>query len=149
MSTSNQPSALRRDKIALGHSNLQVSGKILSQELESQKSSLASLGQSANKTQITNITTGVTCDGRHGVITTVASTLAANAEAAFVLTNKYLATSSVVLLNVVYNGSTVGKPVAHVKSLANGSCSLVLNNVGTAALDAVVVIHYLILGVAP
>ena len=147
--TSNQPARRRREKIDLGHSHLQLSGKLQSQESESQKSSLASIGELANVTQATSLVTGVTANGRHGVITTFNGVIAADAETSFVLTNKYLSTSSVVQLSVQYDGLTLSNPLAHVKSLANGSCSIVLNNHGTAATNAVIKVHYLILGVAP
>jgi hypothetical protein len=147
--SSNQPSALRREKISLGNSHLSLAGKIQSQESSAQRVNTNDLGARADVTQITSISTGVTADGRNGVITTVASTLAADAEATLVLTNKYLSTGSLVILSIEYDGSTVSKPSAMVGALADGSCNIVLSNVGTAALDAVVNVHYLILGGAP
>ncbi len=101
--------------------------------------------QKANVTQATSITTGVTANGSAGVITTVSSTLAADASATFTLTNSKITADSVVLLQVAYGGTTAGNPIVVLDSLAAGSVDIILTNAGTAALDATVDIHFMVL----
>lgn len=98
----------------------------------------------ADVTQLTSITTGVTANGSAGVITTVASTLAADLSATFTLSNSKLLANSVVMVQVAYGGTAAGNPIVVLNSVSNGSCDMILTNAGTAALDAVVEIHYLI-----
>jgi len=100
--------------------------------------------QKANVTQATSITTGVTANGSSGVITTVSSTLAADASATFTLTNSKITAASVILLQVAYGGTAAGNPIVVLDNLAAGSVDIILTNAGTAALDATVDIHFLV-----
>lgn len=102
----------------------------------------------ANVTQATSITTGVTANGSAGIITTVSSTLAADATAEFTVTNSAVAATSVVLVSIAdYAGTygTNGIPVVNVDSIAAGSFKVDLSNVhSTNALSGVVKISYLV-----
>ena len=101
----------------------------------------ATIVTSANVTQATSITTGVTASADAGVITTVSSTLAASASAVFVVTNSKVLATSKVLLSVLYGGT--GIAYATISAIAAGSFTVKLYNVhASAALDAVVNVHF-------
>ena len=96
-------------------------------------------------TQETNITTGVTVQGTSGTITTVSSTLAAQATAEFIVTNASVAVGDVVAVSTTYAGA--GSPIVSVAQVGAGVFSIVLFNATTAttALDAVVVINFAVI----
>lgn len=99
-------------------------------------------------TQITSITTGVTLNSRRGIVTTVASTLAAGVGAAFTVTNSEVAVGDLVLVNVVgYSGNpdftTEGSPVVSVAATSAGSFTVGLVNAhGANALNGTVQIGF-------
>jgi hypothetical protein len=94
-------------------------------------------------TQATSITTGVTLNARAGVVTTVASTLAANADAAFVVTNSYVKSDSVIVLTCLNTGA--GIATAQVSAVADGSFTVLLANSGNAAFNSTIGVHFLVL----
>lgn len=97
-------------------------------------------------TQATSITTGVTLNARNGIITTVSSTLAADTEATFTVTNSAVVAGSNVILGVTYPAASAGTPVANVGAISNGSFTVVLTNVNPSnALNAVVKIGFVVL----
>ena len=106
--------------------------------------------EKSNVTQLTAITSGVTCSGNAGVISTVNTTLAAGGSASFTVTNPRASPSSLILANIVgYTGSN-GFPAVRVTSVTSGSYSLSLTNIFDAAtsgsaLNGVVKIGYAIL----
>ena len=107
---------------------------------------LQSLYHTANVTQGTSITTGVTVNALNGVITTVSSTLAANAKTSFTVTNPNILAGSKILVSVQYDEAATGIPVVGVSDIAAGSFKVVLSNgAGVAALNNVVKVHYLII----
>lgn len=107
---------------------------------------LQTLYHTANVTQDTSITTGVTVNALNGVITTVSSTLAANTKASFIVTNSNVLAGSKLLVSVEYDEAATGIPVVGVADIAAGSFKVVLSNgAGVDALNNVVKIHYLII----
>ena len=107
---------------------------------------LQTLYHTANVTQDTSITTGVTVNALNGVITTVSSTLAANTKASFIVTNSNVLAGSKILVSVEYDEAATGIPVVGVADIAAGSFKVVLSNgAGVDALNNVVKVHYLIL----
>ena len=107
---------------------------------------LQSLYHTANVTQGTSITTGVTVNALNGIITTVSSTLAANARTSFTVTNPNVVAGSKILVSVQYDEAATGIPVVGVSDIAAGSFKVVLSNgAGVAALNNVVKVHYLII----
>jgi len=106
---------------------------------------LQSLYDTANVTQDTSITTAVTVDALNGVITTVSSTLAANAKTFFTVNNTLVGTGSRILVSVQYDEAATGIPVVGVSDIAAGLFKVVLSNGGSAALNNVVKVHYLII----
>jgi len=107
---------------------------------------LQTLYQTANVTQATSITTGVTVNALNGIITTVSSTLAADDRTAFTVTNPNVVAGSKILVSVQYDEAATGIPVVGVADIAAGSFKVVLSNAaGTFALNNVVKIHYLII----
>ncbi len=107
---------------------------------------LQTLYNTANVTQGTSITTAVTVNALNGIITTVSSTLAANARTSFTVNNNQVTAGSRILVSVEYDEAATGIPVLGVADIANGSFKVVLSNgAGVAALNAIVKVHYIIL----
>ena len=106
---------------------------------------LQSLYDTANVTQLTSITTAVTVNALNGIITTVSSTLAANLKTFFTVTNPNVLAGSKILVSVQYDEVATGIPVVGVSDIAAGSFKVVLSNGGSAALNNVVKVHYLII----
>ena len=107
---------------------------------------LQTLYNTANVTQGTSITTGVTVNALNGIITTVSSTLAANARTSFTVTNPNVLAGSKILVSVEYDEAATGIPVVGVADIAAGSFKVVLSNgAGVAALNNVVKVHYAII----
>lgn len=100
-------------------------------------------GQTA-VTQATSITTGVTCNAYTGVITTVSQTVAAAAEADFVVTNNKVAATSVVSV-CIKTHTSAGTFIASVAAVAAGQFTIRLTNLhASAAGDNVLVINFLV-----
>ena len=106
---------------------------------------LQSLYDTANVTQITSITTAVTVNALNGIVTTVSSILAANAKTFFTVNNLNVLAGSKILVSVQYDEVATGIPVVGVSDIAAGSFKVVLSNGGSAALNNVVKVHYLII----
>ena len=106
---------------------------------------LQSLYNTGAVTQITSITTAVTLNANNGVITTVSSTLAANATTTFVVNNSNVTTSSKILLTVQYAGAAQGIPDVSIYALSNGTFTIKLGNVGNISLDNVVKVHFIVI----
>lgn len=107
---------------------------------------LQSLYDSANVTQGTSITTAVTVNAHNGVITTVSSTLAANAKTSFTVNNDKVDSASKILVSIEYDEAATGIPVVGVSDITLGSFKVVLSNgAGAAALNNVVKVHFIIL----
>jgi hypothetical protein len=106
---------------------------------------LQSLYNTGTVTQLTSITTAVTLDTLNGVITTVSSTLAANAKTFFTVNNSNVTATSIVLVSVQYDEAATGIPVVGISDVATGSFKVVLSNGGNAALNNVVKIHFIII----
>lgn len=106
---------------------------------------LQSVYDKGTVTQATSITTDVTLNSYSGVITTVASTLAADADEDFDLINSKIAADSRILLSVQYATAKTGIPVATIGAITAGSCTIELHNAGGASLNDVVKIHFMIL----
>lgn len=101
-------------------------------------------GQTA-VTQITSITTGVTCSALSGVITTVSQTVAAGAEAEFTVTNTLVAATDVVVA-CIKTHTSAGTFMVMVSAVAAGSFKLRLTNLdASAAGNNVLVINFLVL----
>lgn len=99
-------------------------------------------------TQLTSITTGVTCNANTGVITTVSQTVAAGAEADFVVTNSRVAAGDVVVACIATHTSA-GTFIVAVAAVAAGQFTLRLTNLhASAAGNNVLVINFLVLKAA-
>ncbi|RVN04658.1 hypothetical protein [Sinorhizobium meliloti] len=104
-------------------------------------------GQTA-VTQLTSITTGVTCNAYSGVITTVSQTVAAGAEAEFTVTNSKVAATDVVVA-CIKTHTSAGTFDVSVSAVAAGSFKLRLTNLDAAAAgNNVLVINFLVLKAA-
>lgn len=107
---------------------------------------LQSLYDTANVTQGTSITTGVTVNALNGIITTVSTTLAAATTTNFTVTNSDVLATSKILVSLEYDEAATGIPVVRVADIVAGSFKVVLANASaSAALNNVVKIHFLII----
>lgn len=85
-------------------------------------------------TQATSRTTGVTCTGVSGAITTDATSLAAAAEAEFTVTNTSVAVGDVVVVSA-RSGQTAGTSIPVVTAVAAGSFKITLTNLHATTAD--------------
>ena len=106
---------------------------------------LQSLYNTGTITQLTSITTPVTLNSYNGVITTVSSTLAANAKTSFTVLNDKVTANSKVLLTVQYGGAATGIPTLILGIVQAGSFGVTIGNGGNAALNQPVRIHFMII----
>jgi hypothetical protein len=90
-------------------------------------------GSGGTATQLTNRTTGVTLNKITGLITCANTSLAAAAEASFVVTNSTVAATDTVIVNIV--SSSTGTPVAFVTAVASGSFTITLSNLHASTAD--------------
>jgi len=96
----------------------------------------------ATVTQATNRTTGVTLNASSGQITTNTASLAAEAAAAFTVTNSFVSANDIIVLNQK-SGSNGGDTDVYVGSVSAGSFTIVVANnnaaAGTAETGAIVI----------
>ena len=108
-------------------------------------------GAGAAVTQASNRTTAVTCSGLSGQITTSSASLAAEAAAAFTVTNTSVAIGDVVVVSQ-QSGSNGGNTLVQVTTTAGGSFQIqVCNNnaaAGTAETGAIIINFAVIKAVA-
>lgn len=98
-----------------------------------------------NVTQLTNLSTAVSCSNSTGVITTVSATTAAGASASFNVSNSNVTAASSVLLTINNYGGA-GLPIARVSNVIDGRFTVVITNIHSAdALNAALKIAYLVL----
>jgi hypothetical protein len=93
-----------------------------------------SAGAGAAVTQITSRSTGVTINAVCGQITGINTSLAAGAEALFVVTNSAVGIQDVVVLSV-QSGPTAATTVFSVSAVANGSFTIKIRNLAAATAD--------------
>jgi len=91
-------------------------------------------------TQATSKTTGVTLDTHSGVITTVALTDAADTSFTFTLTSAKILAGSIIQLTPVNAGNGIVN--LSIVSITAGSAVIRVANVGTAALNSLIKIHF-------
>lgn len=101
-------------------------------------------GQTA-VTQVTNISTAVTCNAYTGVITTVSQTVAAGAEAEFTVNNSKVAATDVVVA-AIKDHTSAGAFDVSVSDVSAGSFNLRLTNLhASTAGNNVLVINFVVL----
>ena len=101
-------------------------------------------GPKATVTQTTNRSTGVTINAVSGQITTDATSLAAGAEATFVVTNDKVRATSVPVIAAA-SGQTAATSVPTVSAVAAGSFSITLTNLNAATADTgAMVINFIV-----
>jgi len=100
-------------------------------------------------TQITSASTPVVCHGVSGNITTVSQMLTTGNSATFTVDNHWVhyvsgSQHSIILLTLDYSGA--GIPVARVQHLVSEtSFDITISNVGSATMDAAVIVSFLVL----
>lgn len=103
----------------------------------------------ADVSQATDITTGVTTNGRSGVITTQSATAAADSSHTFTVTNSHVTATSVILVSINnYSGTidTNGIPQVIVSNKGAGTYDIIVSNShGANALSGTLEISYLVL----
>ena len=98
-------------------------------------------------TQETSKATGVTLNKVTGAITTHDASLTGGAEVSFVVTNSAVAATDVPVV-AIKSGATTGTYVASVSTVAAGSFTVTLSNLGTTAGEALVVNYVVLKGAA-
>jgi len=106
---------------------------------------LQSLYDTGTVTQLTSITTAVTLNTFNGVITSVSSTLAANAKTFFTVNNSNVTTASRIIVSAQYDEVATGIVVLGVSDIAAGNFKVVISNGGNAVLNNVVKVHFMII----
>ena len=102
-------------------------------------------GSGGAVTQATNKTTGVTLNTPTGVITMDDASLAAAAEATFVVTNSSVAATDTVVVGIA-SGDTAGQHIVGVTAVASGSFTLTVTNItASTATTAAIVINYAVI----
>jgi hypothetical protein len=116
-------------------------------QVTSTEASSHNLGQ-ATVTQLTSITTGVTCNGNSGVVTTVALTTSANTLAGtFTVNNSAVTSTSVIVAHIQnYSGTylTNGMPFVAVNNVTSGSFDIVVMNTGSSSLNGILKISFIV-----
>lgn len=116
------------------------------QEILCQEITLNPNATTSTVTQITNRSTGVTLNTTCGQITTDATSLAAAAEASFVVTNNKVTAKSVIVINAA-SGQTASTSVPIVTAVAAGSFTITLTNLHATTGDTgAMVINFIVLG---
>ena len=96
-------------------------------------------------TQLTSISTGVTCNAYSGVITTVSQTVAAGAEAEFTVTNDKVAATDIIV-PVIKTHTSQGSFQVGINQVSAGSFKVQLTNMhATLAGNNVLVINFVVL----
>lgn len=93
-----------------------------------------STGAGCAVTQATNRSTGVTCTGVSGAITTQATSLAAGAEAEFTVTDTSVAVGDTVVVSL-RSGATANTSVPIIAQVTAGSFDIELTNLNAATAD--------------
>lgn len=107
---------------------------------------LQSLYDTGTVTQLTSITTAVTLNTFNGIITSVSSTLAANAKTFFTVNNSNVTSTSRIIVSAEYDEAATGIVVLGVSDIAAGTFKVVLSNgAGVAALNNVVKVHFMVI----
>ena len=106
---------------------------------------LQSLYDTGTVTQLTSITTPVTLNTFNGVITSVSSTLAANAKTYFKVNNSNVTSTSRIIVSAQYDEAATGIVVLGVSDIAAGIFRVVISNGGNAALNNVVKVHFMVI----
>lgn len=101
-------------------------------------------GTGGTVTQATNKTTGVTLSKMCGTITTHNASLAAGAEATFVVTNTLVAATDMVFAFIASGPATPGTYGLFVSTIAAGSFRLTLTNLTVGALAEAIVINFVV-----
>lgn len=94
-------------------------------------------------TQITSKTTGVTLSVLNGIVTTVALSDAADTSFDITITNTKATTTSNIQITSEYAGTT-GCPYVYIRSKSSGSFVVRVTNIGTAVLNALMKIQFLV-----
>lgn len=119
-----------------------LGGNFTPQSIQSQGKVGYGTGSGCAVTQITNRTTGVTCQGVSGAITTDTTSLAAEGTAKFTVTDGQVEVGDVVVVSI-RSGSNSGGTIVAITTVAAGSFQIAVqdNNVasGTAETGAIII----------
>jgi hypothetical protein len=105
----------------------------------------AASGVGGTVTQATSKNTGVTLDKPTGQITTFNDSLAANANATFVLTNSTIGANDTVVVGIQSGATSNTGYLVTVTSTSAGSCRIMIRNVSGGALSDTLVLNYTVI----
>ena len=95
-------------------------------------------------TQLVDPSTAVVLNAAAGIVTMFTSTLAASGFQAFTVTNSYVGAGTIVLACIQDYSGTTGQPGVIVDNIAEGTFQIVLQNGGSAALNGIVKVSFLV-----
>ena len=105
---------------------------------------LQSLYNQGSATQIDSVNDPVTLNTLNGVITTFTDSILSEATNVFTLINSNILSTSTILVSMEY-GDGAGDPVVRVSDVGNGSCKILISNVGIDQTDGPIKVHFLII----
>jgi hypothetical protein len=98
-----------------------------------------------SSTAFSEFETAITMNSSSGIITTPTATAAANGLFIILLTNSTISPASIVIAQVVnYSDSNTGEPIVTCVDVGEGTASIRVFNTGTAALNGVVQVGFLV-----
>jgi hypothetical protein len=96
-------------------------------------------------TQQSAITNAVEVNAASGIITTVSAATAAHSFSTFTVTNSSVAAGSIVIASIIDYAGTTGNPSVLVEEIAAGSFKIAISNGGTAVLNGVLKIAFIVI----
>jgi hypothetical protein len=115
------------------------------QEIIAQAITINPNATTSTVTQATNRSTGVTLNTTCGQITTDTTSLAAGAEATFVVTNDKVTAKSVPIVAIASGAAAT--PIAYVSAVAAGQFSITISNLhASTGENGALVINFVVLG---
>jgi hypothetical protein len=96
-------------------------------------------------TQQSAITNAVEVNAASGIITTVSAATAAHSFSIFTVTNSTVAAGSIVIASIIDYAGTTGNPSVLVEEIVAGSFKIAISNGGTAVLNGVLKIAFIVI----
>ena len=141
--------ANKREKISLGHSHMELSGRMVVQDMESERNGASRIASVADAKTVAGAAgdvvedSAVDVDGLAGQITVTGLTVADGNATTFpiIVRNKSVRANAIVMVT----GDGSNAVYASVSAVAAGTFSVTITNVSGDALDADVILKYLVI----
>ena len=140
--------------VVFSNTNVTVSGTLTSNNITANSIILTNSGlyqyntsNNSTVTQATSKSTGVTCNGRTGQITTSNSSLGKGVVAEFTVTNNQIISAKDVVIVNIASGATAATYSISVTAVTPGSFNIAILNNGTGATTDTLVLNFAIIRV--